>query len=77
MSLGIFVTSVAGAVVVVAVVVVVAAVLAGPVVDVAVVVGDGRLLSSIPGGVNRVTNPPLFRRGPRLGTPRQHPFFLF
>ena len=71
--LGIFVTSVAGAVVVV---VVVAAVLAGPVVDVAVVVGDGRLLSSIPGGVNRVTNPPLFRRGPRLGTPRQHPFFL-
>ena len=70
--LGIFVTSVAGAVVVV---VVVAAVLAGPVVDV-VVVGDGRLLSSIPGGVNRVTNPPLFRRGPRLGTPRQHPFVL-
>ena len=70
--LGIFVTSVAGAVVVV---VVVAAVLAGPVVDV-VVVGDGRLLSSIPGGVNRVTNPPLFRRGPRLGTPRQHPDVL-
>ena len=69
--LGIFLTSVAGAVVVV----VVAAVLAGPVVDV-VVVGDGRLCSSIPGGVNRVTNPPCSDGGPRLGTPRQHPFFL-
>ena len=61
--LGIFLTSVAGAVVVV----VVAAVLAGPVVDVVVVVGDGRLWSSIRGGVNRVTNPPCSDGGRSLG----------